>query len=205
VPINQTRKKVKPTNPLSPRVYSLLLHGAGGALVVLLGGAFYGLVYRPLENGKLQAQDRVAQVSQLLLRSGSEAAQYRALRNQLDAMQQAVAQVQAHLREEGSSKKVVENLSKIAQAADLHVLDYQVGPPNPQATHTETELQFRCLGSYASICKFLDQAEQFAKTTKLATFALDARRNNQSYPIQLTFVLYSEGPSNDTTEKRGVL
>ncbi len=72
-------------------------------------------------------------------------------------------------------------------------------------THSQTEVDFRCLGSYASICRFLDQAEQLAKTTKLSKFQLGPASGFDQYPIQLTFVLYSDASKHDTKEKRGVL
>lgn len=187
------------------RTFSWILHLSGVATTALLLIGFYGLVYKPLQSKQAKNETRLEQVSNLLQHSGSEGAEYRRLRNQLDEMKQVVKELQAHLAEDSSPQEVVEQLGEIASAANLRIVDYQIGLTDSKPTHSRTEVEFSCLGSYASICNFLDQAEQLTKTTKLSRFELEAKNKSRHHPIQLTFVLYSEGKSNDRKDKRGVL
>jgi len=187
------------------RLFVSSLHLVGAAAVGLLVVVFCVLVYWPLEGRQADAVTRVGQLDALLLRAGSEGREYRGLRDKLASLETLVAETQAELTVENSETTVLERLNKIATDFELVVEDYEVGQTKRLMTHQETNVEFRCLGSYASICRFLEVAEKLTKTTKLAKFELNESKNFDGYPIQLTFVLYSRGESHDTKEKRGVL
>ncbi len=182
-----------------------LLHLSGVAVVVLTVGGFYALVYQPLQRKQAEHVSRTEQLDRLLVRTGTEGSEYRQLRNELSEMKESVEKLRLHLASHSSETGVIETLSGIAAEVDLEILDFQIGLTESLLTHSQTEVEFRCHGSYASICRFLEKAEQLTKTTKLSKFELQSEENSRGYPIQLTFVLYSEGQSHDTKEKRGTL
>jgi len=181
------------------------LHLAGAAVVALTVGGFYSLVYQPLERQQSEAVDRTAQFDLLLVQTGTEGREYRRLRDQAVAIKASVAELRGLLVAPQEEAAYVANLRRIADEVDLEILDTQIGLTKTMATHSQTEVALRCHGSYASICQFLLQAEQFTKIAKLSRLELEAIKNSRGYPIQLTFVLYSEGESHDTKETRGVL
>lgn len=141
----------------------------------------------------------------LLVKTGTEGSDYHRLHKQLEEMKETVAELHSQLSDHPSESATIADLSDLATKVGLVVLDYSIGSTESQQTYSQTEVEFRCHGSYASICKFVQQAEQLTKTTKLSKFELHSGENSHAYPIQLTFVLYSEGESHDTKEKRGVL
>lgn len=179
--------------------YSLHLLGIG-ALALLLGG-FYALVYQPLLRSQADHASRADQIDKLLLAQSTEGAEYRRLRKKLVDMQSSIAELRGQLASEQSETELLAELSSLAQTADLKVLDFQAGTTQNFPTHSTTEVEFRCNGSYASICQFLDAAEKLTKTTKLSKIELESYTNPHSYPIQLTFVLYSGAQSHDTKEE----
>jgi Tfp pilus assembly protein PilO len=140
-----------------------------------------------------------------LLQSGAEGREYRRLRDQLADMTESIGKLHAQLQSPQHEAAFVAELRGMADGVDLEIVNTQIGVTKTLPTHSQREVALDCYGSYASICQFLQQAEQFAKTTKLSKFALSATDNSDRYPIQLTFVLYSEGNSHDTKQKRGVL
>jgi len=162
-------------------------------------------VYQPLERKQAVDSERAEQLDMLLSHSSDEARKYRKLRDELARMTSDIAEVETQLATQLQDSSWVESLSEMATSHDLEVTDYRIGITQTQPTHDETTVEFRCLGSYASICKFLEKAEQLAKTTKLAKLSLCPALNFDRYPLHLTFVLYSDGNSHDTKEKRGVL
>lgn len=187
------------------RYFGYSLHALGAAVTALTVGLFFALVYQPLVEKREQNVSRAEQIDRLLQSHSSEGSDYRRLRSQLEEMKGAVAELHSQLAQELSEEALLADISEIAAESDLQILDYQVGSPKSLLTHSITEIGFSCHGSYASICKFLEKAEQITKIAKLSKFELESSENSYSYPIQLTFVLYSEGKSNDTREKRGVL
>lgn len=186
-------------------VFALSLHAIGATVTLAMLFLSYKLIHQPLERKQQADAARIEQLGQLLKKNGTEAKEYRSLQSQLSQMRQAVAEVHDQLTDNVSSDDVLSSLQQLAAELDLEVLNYQVSPPQHHQQHTLSKIELSCNGSYASICNFLNKAEQLAKVTKLTKFGLDAEAKNQSYPIQLTFVLYSDGESNDTKEKRGVL
>jgi len=174
-------------------------------VVTLTLGAFYALIYQPLQRKHAGHVSRTEQLDLLLVRTGTKGAEYRQLRNRLSEMKAKVTKLRSQLANHPSESKVIEELSDIADEVGLEVLDYQIGLKEEQQSFSQIEIEFRCHGSYASICQFLQQTEQLTETTKLSKFELNSEMNSRGYPIQLTFVLYSEGQSHDTKEKRGVL
>lgn len=187
------------------RYFGVAFHGVGAALALLLVGLSYSLVYRPLDQRREQSVGRMEQLDRLLSKQGNQGSEYRRLRTQLDRMKQSVAELHSQLSEEFSQETLLAEINELAGKSNIQILDYQVGAPERLMTHSMTEVEFSCHGSFASICKFLQEAEQITKVAKLSKLELISRDNSDGYPIQLTFVLYSEGKSNDTREKRGVL
>jgi len=181
------------------------LHLASLAVVALTLGTFYALVYQPLQRKYAGHVSRTEQLDLLLVKTGTEGAEYRRLRNRLSEMKTSVSKLHRQLADHPSESIVIEELNDIADEVGLEVLDYQIGLKEEQPSFSQTEIEFSCHGSYASICQFLQQAEQLTETTKLAKFELTSEANSRGYPIQLTFILYSEGRSHDTKERRGVL
>ncbi len=183
------------------RWFSPLLHLAGAASCAVLVAIFYALVFQPLEQKARAQEARLELLDQLLLTSGAESIEYRDLRNQFEEMTNSVAEIHRQLAEQKTETAVIGEINNLASQAGLRVLDYQVGLAEGHPSHSKAEVEFRCLGSYASICHFLDKAEQLTKTTKLSKFELDSSENSTEYPVQLGFVLYSNGNSNDTSER----
>ena len=187
------------------RMYVWSLHLAGVAAVAVAVSGFYGLVYQPLQQKQADYISQSEQLDFLLQKTGTEASDYRRLREELQDAKATVAELRRQLADQVSETVLIDQLRQLAATVDLHIVDYQVGLTNSLPTHSQTELELSCHGSYASICRFLQRAEQLTKTTKLSKFELQSSDKLSSYPIQLTFVLYSDGNSNDTREKRGVL
>ncbi len=158
-----------------------------------------------MERRQGERVDRTKQLGTLLLQSKSVRNGHQELRDRLGAMQKSVHDLRGSFSTKQPERAFLKEVHRVAESTELQISDYQVGLKKSLPTHSQTEVQFRCNGSYASVCQFLEQIKHLTKTTKLSRFRLDAETNLEVYPIQLTFVLYSEAQSHDTKEKRGVL
>ena len=186
-------------------MFAWSMHLAGVTVIVLVLGGFYALIYQPLQRKQATHIDRTEQLEQLLSQSGTDGREYRQLRALLTKMQGSLADLRQEHNIDPQAETWIDSIRRVAAKADLKVLDSQIGETTTSPTHSQTEIEFRCLGSYASICQFLEQAEQLTRTVKLSNLELEAGEKSNEYPVQLTFVLYSKGKSHDTKEKRGVL
>lgn len=186
-------------------LFTWTLHLAGVGVIALTLGGFCILVYQPLQAKRIHQAERSEQLDVLLVKTRTTGSEYRRLRSRLAEMQSSVAEMQSQLKQAPTEKERIQNISDIATNVGLKIQDYQIGLNQSLATHSQTEVEFQCVGSYASICKFLHQTEQLTRITKLSKFELNSTGNSDVYPIQITFVLYSGAQSNDTKERRGVL
>ena len=188
-----------------PGWFATSLHATGLGVTALTLCGFYSLVYQPLLEKQDAHGSRAEQLSRLQTSQGTETNEFIQLREQLETMQQSVSDLHRQLSKDHSEESLLADIQAIAADSDLQVIKHQFGERQNFSTHAITYVEFQCAGSYDSICRFLQQAEQITKTAKLSNLELQSANNSQSYPIQLTFVLYSEGESNDTRERREVL
>jgi len=174
-------------------------------VVALTFGGFISLVYQPLLQKQAAHESRTQQLDLLVEQTGAAGSNYRALRSRLETMQESLTELHRQLAGHPTESEAIGEIGDIATQVGLEVLDYQIGLTESCLTYSQTEVELRCHGSYTSICRFLEKIEHLTKVTKLSKFELNSAKNSHGYPIQLTFVLYSEGQSHDTKEKRGDL
>lgn len=168
-------------------------------------GAFHAFFYHPLVNKQEEHRLRTEQLNTLLQQSREALQKHRQLQKQLHALQEKIPAARRRLPNESFEAEFVSQVSNIAKSVDLQIVDYQQGTVQKAATHSKAEVQFRCHGSFASICHFLHEVSQLTRITKISKFDLKTEKNSHRYPFQVTFVLYYGVPSNDTSETRGVL
>jgi Tfp pilus assembly protein PilO len=173
------------------------LHAAGVAVVLLAGVAFYTLVYCPLRGQMVADADRSAQLQLLLASSAEVQREQRPLREQLDKLLVKVAQVRSRLPQNLDAKEFASQVRLAAQESRLQVLDHQLAASQTGPGFSSTEIRFQLSGSFASICDFLKEVSQFTRVTEISQLNMQSTINSESYPIQVTFVLYYGAKSHD--------
>ena len=196
---------MKKLNNHRKHIYECSLHLAGMAVVAAVIGLFYVLVHQPLQRRQAVYETRTAQLAQLQKASLPEVQAYRELRAKLTSMKASIFEVREKLASEAELETLVDEVTNLALEVDVQLISSEIGSTKQLATHSQTEVEFQCRGSYDSICQFLHRAEKLTKIAKISGFELQSSINPGGYPLQLTFVLYSGGVSNDISKKRGVL
>ena len=187
------------------RMFRRLLCVIGCAVVLAVIGVFYYAYLKPRSVEYQRMEGRIAQLETLMANPGEAARDYRELRSAVSLVQTQIAEVQSDYLEAVDPATVMQQLTSLAREQRLEVFDYDISAPKALDTHVQTEIELHCRGSYASICRFLDQAEQLTCVTKLSSLEIDSSGNSELYPVELTFVLYSKVESHDREDKRGVL
>lgn len=186
----------------SPNLLNPTLHLAGGAVVALAIGGFYVLAYRPLVAQGAEYESRIAQLRMLQDQAGPVHREHRLLRARLADMRRAVASVRDRSAAEPVVVEFVSDLRDAANRLGLEVTDHHTAPARTLATHSEAELDVRCVGDYATICRFLHEAESLARLVKITNLTIRPPASDGRQPVEITFVLYYGLASNDTDEKR---
>jgi len=174
-------------------------------VLALTVGVFYALLYQPLVHKQEDHRLRSDQLSSLINQSRGVQRDHRQLRKQFNTLQEKIAATRHRLPSESLEAEFVSQIGDVAESMDLRILDYQQVAAQEAPSHSKTEVQFRCNGSFASICHFFHEVSQFARITKISAFDIQSDLNSNHYPFRVTFVLYYGVPSHDTSETRGVL
>lgn len=193
------------TRDKSLKTLGWLLHGAGLTCVIALLVTYGYLVGGPLADHKELCQQRIAQLEQLLEKAPQVRQENAALRAELASLRKSVAETHSRLPSELRDREFVDEVHQAAVRAGVEVDAYQVGAVTERQSYSQAELTFDCRGSYASICKFLDEIDHFTRITEITNLQIDASDNFRSYPLQVTFVLYFGKSTHDRSIRGDVL
>jgi Tfp pilus assembly protein PilO len=181
------------------------LHAAGAATVALVLGAYYCLVYQGLAISKESDSKRVEQLTLLLGKSAAVQRENHRLQQELDALDASVAEIRKRLPHELRQEEFTADLSRVAESVGLDVEELRWGSPKVTAAYAQTEIQVDCSGSFASICRFLDEVGQLARITEVAQLRLEADPESANHTFQVSFVLYYSVAARDSDKNEGVL
>ena len=181
------------------------LHAAGVATLALVVGAYYFLVYQRLEIRQQSDSQRIDQLTTLLSESAPVQRENRDLRQELNALEASIAAIRERLPHEMRREEFTDELNRVAQEVGLHVLELRWGATEVTPSYTQAEVQLECDGTYASICRFLDEVSQLTRITDIAQLQLEADAESRNHPFQVTFVLYYGVDSHDSDKNKGVL
>ena len=181
------------------------LHAAGVATLALVVGAYYFFVYQRLEIRQQSDSQRIDQLTTLLSESAPVQRENRDLRQELNALEASIAAIRERLPHEMRREDFTDELNRVARKVGLHVLELRWGTTEVTPSYTQAEVQLECDGTYASICRFLDEVSQLTRITDIAQLQLEADTESRNHPFQVTFVLYYGVDSHDSDKNKGVL
>ncbi len=181
------------------------LHAAGLTALVLLVSAYDFFVYERLEIRRQSDSQRIEQLTTLLSDSTAVQRENRDLQQEFKALETSIAAIRERLPHELRREEFTGELNRVAQEVGLHVLELRWGATEVTPSYTQAEVQLECDGSYASVCRFLDEVSQLTRITDIAQLQLEADTEARNHPFQVTFVLYYGVDSHDSDNNKGVL
>jgi len=181
------------------------LHAAGFLAVALVLTTFYQLGYARLVDQGEDYVNRAKQLDQLLATSETAKQRHQSLRQELDDLEQQAATMRQRLPHDLQKEQFESSVRKAASQAGLQFEQATWNTPNSISSHSLAEVSISGTGSFAGICRFLDEINQLTRITKISRLQLASDSESQHYPFQVTFVLVYGIQSNDTKRKDGVL
>ncbi len=180
------------------------LHGAGLVILVVCLGAFVQIALKPLAASRAAAESRVDQLEALLARAPQVQHEHQTLRASLAELKESVATTHQRLPSEMREHEFLDQVRTAAQTTGIELGEYQLGTVEDLASYSKVELTFACEGSFASICRFLDQIDHLARIAEVSNLQIQSADNFNRYPHQVTFVLYFGGAAHDRTMRGDV-
>jgi Tfp pilus assembly protein PilO len=181
------------------------LHAVGVVALGLVLLAYLWFVWNPISERRLLCEQRISQLEQLLKRAPHVRSENQTYKAEIASLKQSVEETQKRLPQELREHEFLEQVRAIAEQTGMELQDYQMGDIEQLESYSKAQLTLQCHGSFASICRFLDEIDHLARITEAANLQIETADNFNRYPLQVTFVLYFGGSSHDRRMRGDVL
>ena len=182
-----------------------LLHGVGVATVIAVVGAYLWFVAMPLSERKASCQQRIEQLESMLGKATQVQTDHNTFKTELASLKQSVEETQRRLPRELREEEFLAQVREVATKTGIELGQYQLGMVEDLESYSKANLTFQCHGNFASICRFLDEVDHFARITEISNLQIETSDNFNRYPLQVTFVLYFGGSNHDRSMSGEVL
>ncbi|NLS93719.1 MAG: type 4a pilus biogenesis protein PilO [Planctomycetaceae bacterium] len=176
----------------------LLVNGiAAAALCGTLLGVWWSWI-RPLEAERCLALQRMSQLEMRLDAADRVRAEHARLREQLTAVEQREAALQARVPDDPGEEEFLGLASALAEETGLTIKDYRPGKATGGASCSSLEVQLIGEGTYGSICRFLDGLTKLPRHSTVAALHIGTADAEQVCPMEISVVLYFGATSGTT-------
>ena len=181
------------------------LHLAGLLVVVVALALYHYLIQKELVAQRERSEQRIAQLSLLLKQAPAIQKEHRRLKEELDALAESIQVVRERLPQDLGEDSFSQELRQVAAKVGVAEIELDWSPPDITPHHAQASANLTGFGSFASICRFLDEVRQIPRITEIAQLKLDSDQNSSEHPFQITLVLYYGLDSDESNKNGGVL
>jgi Tfp pilus assembly protein PilO len=181
-----------------------MLHGLGAAILALGVFAYLWFVAMPLHARQELSEARITQLHTMLNKSPQIRRQHEKLHDELASLRKSVEETQKRLPRDLNEGEFLEQVRQVAARSGVELGEYQLGSIDELESYAKAQLTFQGHGNYASICRFLDEIDHFARITEVSNLQIESAENFNHYPFQVSFVLYFGGSNHDRSMRGDV-
>jgi len=167
-----------------------LLHATGLGCALLAAVVFYGAIYAPRANAIDRLNEEIAGVQLRLHGANTIRQQYSQLIAQRKQQRQLAEEVRQRVPDAPQEAEFLEVISKGTPPEDFVITDYSRGQAIQADGCRQVDIQLQCNGTYAGICRFLDQLDNMPRITHVVGLELKSQMVEQRYPLTITVRLY---------------
>jgi Tfp pilus assembly protein PilO len=133
------------------------LHVAGLATVLLVAGAGYALLLRPVNSRIEDCRTRSDQLEARLQSAEKCRAEHQELSRRSADLAQEASALAKRVPDEPLEAEFLSHVAAAAGQLGLKILDYRPAVASAQENCSQMEIQLSCSGPYRSLCGFLDR------------------------------------------------
>lgn len=179
-----------------------MLHYAGFLVVLVCAATGYSIVHVPTMEDIAAKEARIDQLRLSIENGPIIRRQHRAVSAKLDQVTQRIEDVKRRVPQEAHAGEFLKELMKVASAEQLSIKDFTPETPQDRDGFTEMRVSFKGAGSYASICRFIDQLSKMTRLSKVNDLTVSAEGSGDEYPMTATLVIYFDLRGNEATVSR---
>jgi Tfp pilus assembly protein PilO len=172
------------------RRFGRLLHYAGVLATVVCATAGYSFLHAPAVDSIAETSARIDEVVQSVQNSPVIREQHRIVSAKLREVTTRIANVQARVPQGADDGEFLKQVTQLAQNEKLAINDFHHEKAEVKNGYAEMQVSVHGVGSFNSICAFLDGLNKLARLSKIKDFTLSAEDTATEYPMSATLVIY---------------
>jgi Tfp pilus assembly protein PilO len=190
------------------RRFGRLLHYAGLLATVLCAVAGYSFLHAPLLEAIASTTARIVELKLLNQNAPITRVQHRKVSEKLNEVTTRIAEVQGRVPREADPGTFLKEVTQLASEEQFAIKDFTPDKPQDRNGYAEMHVTLKGVGSYASICRFVDRLSKLKRLSKVNDLKLSAEGDASEYPMTATLIIYfglrgkEAGPSKPPQEDR---
>jgi Tfp pilus assembly protein PilO len=172
------------------RRFGRLLHYAGVLATVVCATAEYSFLHAPAVDAIAETSARIDEVVQSVQNAPVIRDQHRIVSAKLREVTTRIANVQARVPQGADDGEFLKQVTELAQKEKLAINDFHHEKPEAKNGYAEMQVSVQGVGSFSSICEFIDGLNKLARLSKVKDLTLSAEDAAAEYPISATLVIY---------------
>jgi Tfp pilus assembly protein PilO len=172
------------------RRFGRLLHYAGVLITVVCATAGYSFLHAPAVEAIADTSARIDEVMQSVQNAPFIRNQHRIVSAKLRDVTTRIANVQARVPQGADDGEFLKQVTELAQKEKLAINDFHHEKPEVRNGYAEMQVSVQGVGSFGSICAFIEGLNKLARLSKVKDLTLSAEDPTAEYPISATLVIY---------------
>jgi Tfp pilus assembly protein PilO len=172
------------------RRFGRLLHYAGVLVTVVCATAGYSFLHAPAVDAIADTSARIDEVMQSVQNAPFIRNQHRIVSAKLRDVTTRIANVQARVPQGADDGEFLKQVTELAQKEKLAINDFHHEKPEVRNGYAEMQVSVQGVGSFGSICAFIEGLNQLARLSKVKDLTLSAEDAAAEYPMTATLVIY---------------
>jgi Tfp pilus assembly protein PilO len=172
------------------RRFGRLLHYAGLLATVLCVAAGYSFVHAPSIDAIANNTARIEELKLSIQNAPIMRKQHRNVTEKLNEVRTRIADVQARVPRDADAGEFLKQVTQLASAEQLAIKDFSPQKPENRNGYAEIQITLKGVGSYASICSFVDRLSKLKRLSKVKDLTVSAEGDASEYPMTATLVIF---------------
>ena len=174
------------------RRFGLLVHCAGGLLVI--GGvvAAYLMIYAPTTEATARARIEIKQVQNALRQAPRIRRQHGRLNKQVQEMEDRLERIRRRVPQDAGESEFVSALTATAEEVGIVISTFKPALPEQKSGYWQINITVNGLANYESVCRFVDSVHAFSRLAKVVGLKISNTDSSGQgiYPVTLTVAIF---------------
>ncbi len=178
-------------SPIKKLTYARVGCHSLGVGVLLVGSVLAFLfAFQPKLEAKTELLEQQVRSEELLDQGVQIENRFFRLQAEVNELTQELDDSADRVPEMASEAEFLGQVAQLAKMSDLDIETYQVGEDIQKDKHREVTLQLSTIGTYASICLFLEHLHKLPRLCRAAEVKVGTDQAGERYPCEMTLTIY---------------